>query len=534
MRRWIAVLAVPVALLVLASIASASNEFTTPVKLGPPPAGGEPSIAVSPKGVVMVDSPQGIPSGVSGHPGTGLWISANDGASFGSVKYIGSDLGGGDDDIIYDHGTWYEGDLEAAATEVCQSSNDGQTWTSVGPLPDPSHCTTVNSAQAGFSDDRPWLTADPTDPKRIYLIYHEFVSAQPLGFFTANGGGDDFTGACGSLITNPTIEANTPTDITGGTLVARPAIDSHGTLYVLFATTTQKENALAAAQGVPSGTFSQLYLAVSKDHCQSFTDYTVFDGEKRYGENDVQFGDIFNDLAIDGAGNLYAVGTGYIGHKQFASTASVYVLRSSDHGQHWSAPVKLGKPNSADMLPAAVGGPKSGQLVIGYFRTTNGVTDPNSLKGQWTYTTAESSNAMANGAPRFRYADVRPGYTYHHGQVCNAGILCGLPGEPSDRSLLDFTSVTLDPHACPLFTFGGNPGGTPSTNSNPNVTHNYVTRQLTGCLAAGANPGGSHPYPTHRHHTHRAHHKHRAHHSHHVHHRSPSRKPRKRAHGFTG
>ncbi len=526
MRVRMTILAILAGLLLLAPAASASPRFTTPVKLGPPPAGGEPSIAVSPKGVVMVDSPQGIPSGVSGHPGTGLWISTNDGAAFGNVKYIGSDLGGGDDDIIYDHGIWYEADLEAAATEVCQSSDGGKTWTSVGPVPDPTNCTTVNSAQAGFSDDRPWLTADPTDSKRIYLIYHEFVSAQPLGFVTTNGGGDDFTGACGPLITDPTIEANVPTDITGGTLVARPAIDRHGTLYVLFATTTQRENALAASKGIPSGTFSQLYLAVSKDHCKSFTDYTVFDGEKKYGENDVQFGDIFNDLAIDGAGNLYAVGTGYIGHKQFAKTASVYVLSSNDHGQQWSAPVKLSTPNAADMLPAAVGGPKSGQLAIGYFRTTNAVTDPNSLKGEWTYASAESRNATAS-APTFSYGDVRPGYVYHHGQVCNAGILCGLPGEPSDRSLLDFTSVTLDPHDCPLFTFGGNPTGTPTTNTNPNITHNYVTRQLTGCLASTAKPGGSHG--------HHGHHQHHQHHKRHKHHRRPSHKPkRRRSRGFTG
>ena len=60
-----------------------------------------------------------------------------------------------------------------------------------------------------------------------------------------------------------------------------------------------------------------LSLAVP-DHCASFTDYTVFDGEKKYGENDVQFGDIFTDLAIDGAGNLYSIGIGYVNSAAFA------------------------------------------------------------------------------------------------------------------------------------------------------------------------------------------------------------------------
>jgi hypothetical protein len=223
---------------------------------------------------------------------------------------------------------------------------------------------------------------------------------------------------------------------------------------------------------------------VSHNHCQSFTDSTVFDGSK-LGTNTVQFGDIFNDLAIDGAGNLYAIAAGAVGTTPFPSTTNVYLLKSTDHGVHWSAPMMLDHPNAAHMLPAAVGGPKAGDLAVGYFRTVNGITDPNSLSGQWTYTTAETTNATAP-TPGFSYGDVRPGFIYHHGQICNAGVLCGAtPNGPSDRSLLDFTSAALDSHGCPLFTFAGNPGGTPSNNTSTN-TYNYVTRQLTGCFAASA------------------------------------------------
>jgi hypothetical protein len=134
------------------------------------------------------------------------------------------------------------------------------------------------------------------------------------------------------------------------------------------------------------------------------------------------------------------------------------------------------------MVPTAAGGPRAGQLAVGYFQTTNGVTDPNSLTGKWTYTTAETGNATS-AAPGFSYADVNPGVVYHNGQVCNAGILCGLPGQASDRSLLDFTSATMDPAGCPLFTFAGNPTGTSTTNTSAN-TFNYVTRQLSACFTA--------------------------------------------------
>jgi hypothetical protein len=326
-----------------------------------------------------------------------------------------------------------------------------------------------------------------------------------VAFRSDNAGGDDFANPCGPIVTDPTIESNVPTDITGGTLVARPVTDSAGNLYVLFATTTQQENLLAQQQGQPSGTFSQLYLAVSHDKCQTFTDYTVFDGEKAYGENSVQFGDIFNNLAIDGAGNLYVVGAGYIGHKAFASTANIYLFHSGDHGQHWSSPVQVGSSNAAHMLPAATAGPAGGQLAIGYFRTVNGITDPNSTAGKWTYSTAESRDANSP-APAFGYSDVDPGVIYHNGDICNLGILCGSsPGGPSDRSLLDFTSVALDGHACPVFTFAGNPTGSAGNNTSSN-TFNFVTRQTSGCFASSS-PGGRH-----RGHHRKARHRRRHHH----------------------
>ena len=476
MRVWKLLAATLGTLLLIASAAGAvTRAFTTPVRLTGP-TGGEPSIATDRFGDVFVVGPQGIPAGANGEPGIGFWVSRNDGTSFGPGRDIGSYLGGGDSTEVFSKGTLYVGDLEAVATQVCKSTDRGKTFDSIGPVPDPSHCSNVGIGQAAPSDDRQWLTAGPGGT--LYLTYHEFVSAQPLAFRSDNGGNDLFAHACGPIVTNPSIEANVPTDVTGGTLVANPVTDRAGNLYILFVTTTQQQNLAAALAGQPSGTFSQVYLAVSHDHCQSFTDHTVFDGSK-LGTNTVQFGDIFNNIAIDGAGNLYVVGVGYVGRTPFATTANAYVFRSTNHGVSWSAPALVGNAGSAHMLPAAVGGPKGGQLAIGFFRTINRVTNPNSTSGKWTYATAESTKTTA-ARPKFTYRDVNPGFVYHSGQICNAGILCGAPGEPSDRSLLDFTSAALDSHGCPLFTFAGNPAGA------QNGTSNYVTRQLTGCFVTKA------------------------------------------------
>lgn len=466
------------AMLAIAPVASAAKRaFTTPVKLTGP-SGGEPSIATDSFGDAFVAAPQGIPSGANRTPGTGFWISRNDGTSFAPGKYIGSMAGGGDDDVIVSKGVIYTADLEAFATEICKSVDRGKTFESIGPLPDPTGCTTINGGQAGASDDRPWLTADSKGT--LYLTYHEFNSAQPLAFRSDNGGDDLFGNSCGSIITDPGIEANVPTDVSGGTLVARPVTDKAGNLYVLFTTTTQQQNMSAFGGGQPSGTFSQMYLAVSHDHCRSFTDHTVFDGSK-LGVNTVQFGDIFNNLVIDGAGNLYALGAGFVGTKPFAPTANLYLFRSFDHGQRWQGPILLDTTRSAHELPAAIGGPKAGQIAIGYFRTINGITDPSNQSGKWTYATAESTNANA-ARPTFTYRDVNPGVVYHAGDICNAGVLCGVAGEPSDRSLLDFTSVALDSRSCPLFTFAGNPQGASKG------TWNYVTRQLGGCIGTSSSP----------------------------------------------
>ena len=523
MRIRITLVTAVAILLPLAPGATATQTFNTPVKLAGGPSGGEPSIATDPQGDVFVDGPQGIEHGVtsgSGNPGIGFWVSNDDGNTFGAGKYIGSTVGGGDDDVVFSKGTVYVDDLEASATEICKSADRGNTFTAVGPLSDPFGCTTFNGGQTAPSDDRPWLAAAPDGT--LYVVYHEFVSAQPVAFRSDNGGADDFTNPCGSIVSDPSIEANVPQDITGGTLVARPVVDEAGNLYVLFVTTTQAENAAGASQGQPSGTFSQVYLAVSHDKCQTFTDYTVFDGSQ-LGTNSVQFGDIFNNLAIDGAGNLYVVATGYVGTKSYDNTANVFLLTSTDHGQHWSKPSELDSPSSAHMMPAAVGGPVAGQLAIGYFRTINGKTDPNDSADKWTYSTAESGNALA-ARPTFTYADVNPGYDYHNGEICNLGILCGLvPGQPTDRSLADFTSAALDVHNCPLFTFAGNPTGSAGNNDSTN-TFNFVTRQLTGCFATTSSTAPGAPAAPKKHHTHKQKHKKS---------KRISRRPKRRA-GFTG
>src|SRR5258708_3768844 len=178
------------------------------------------------------------------------------------------------------------------------------------------------------------------------------------------------------MVTDPSVEVTIPQDVSGGTFMVKPVTDRDGTLYAMFTTTTQQQN----VQNLPkyiSGTFSNIYLAISHDQCKTWTDVTVFDGSK-VGVNNVQFGDDFNDMAIDGAGNLYAIAAGYVNASTTdAPIARLYALASRDHGLTWTAPKEISTEPGAYMLPGAIGGPGPGQVAVGVFHTVNGVTNPN-------------------------------------------------------------------------------------------------------------------------------------------------------------
>jgi hypothetical protein len=204
-------------------------------------------------------------------------------------------------------------------------------------------------------------------------------------------------------------------------------------------------------QGQGNGPLDHLWLIKSTDHGSTWTATSVYDGTA----SNAQLGLIFNDLAIDGAGNLYALTLGNTAGA--VPPANAYLFRSKNQGVTWSPPLQIKTDGRAIALPALHGGPARGDLAIGWYHSTN-TTDPNDGSGLWEYEALESSNAMA-AKPTFAAATLgateNPDGYVHQGSICTLGIEClPSPSDPTsgNRNLADFTSVTILSNGCAVYT----------------------------------------------------------------------------------
>jgi hypothetical protein len=276
--------------------------------------------------------------------------------------------------------------------------------------------------------------------------------------------------------------------VANGTVMAKPVIDAAGNIYALV--TTQ-------APPPPNGSLDQLWLIKSTDHGANWSAVSVFLGSCTTGGACAQLGLVFNDLAIDGAGNLYALTLGNAAN-QVSVTNPVHALLfvSTDQGATWQGPHDIGPADgNALTLPALHGGPQAGQLVLGWYHSTVS-KDPSLITGNaWEYQALVSTNATAN-VPTFTTAvlgvtsfdaTTNPTSKVHQGQVCVMGLNCTagqlMGGGQGNRNLADFSSVTVDPTGCAIFTYADDGSILPDGSNTGGGVNNDVTRQTSGCFA---------------------------------------------------
>ena len=460
---------------VLAKPASVAPKFTRPVLLkgfG----GGEPSLALDPSNPrnVYVTAPQGIPTGVnlafgeSTTSGVGFWASHDGGRTFPIAQDLGSSFGGGDSDVeVGSDGTVYIADLEAAGAAICTSHDHGRTFTSGNAASSVDGCKNVTTNQQGPDNDRQWLNVGRGQKDAVYLTYHDFVGGYPI-MERSDDGGATFA-PCGTIL-DPTSAAGKQYSPSNGTLVAKPAIDPAGRMYV--------EVTEPPLNSPPVGaTLNSLFIAVAQKGC---TTGTVFKNYKIYSDPGADLGKIFNSVTVDKAGNVYVIAAGKT--KAGQSSTNVWMFVSRDHGVHWSAPIRVNSTGlKANVMPAIAGGLKGNEVAVGWFGTSNS-GDPNYAKNQWRYYVATSFD----GGRHFNQTTVTAS-PIHYGDICTQGLFCdvnSLAGNPgSNRNLADFDTIAVDPRTGELVVaFPGDPYNRPDLPNGPNNfgSSAYVVHQVGG------------------------------------------------------
>lgn len=440
--------------------------------------GAEPSIAIdtSPTGsrgdeyVVAVGDPNGPLE----------WHSYDAGKSWSSpIPYdLSGPARGGDSDVaVNTNGDVLATDLDVTWASVQISTDQGKTFDA--------------GTQTAPEDDRPWLTAAG---QNVYVAYHDFAAEAPV-VCTSHDGGHTFVSCIQAFGADPSV-----TNCAENTIPARAlAIDpTNFSLNFLYSCSTAAEN----LQHPPYGPLHDYYLAQSTDGGLTWTTHQVFSADTSGGKQP-NYANIFGTLAIDSAGNYYALFDGTADDANADTNPyHVYLETSTDHGQTWSAPIQVdhdpGGAGTHVLAHLAVTAPGNVDVV---WYGTSATGEPNGVCGTvvsqspctdsagnpdgfppyddpsapaWNVYLAQSTNALS-ASPTFTRVIANSTPT-HYGEICTNGLVCG----SSDRSLLDFISVGVDCNGLAHIAYGGNTKAQEAAGQ----TYVHVANQKSGSALA--------------------------------------------------
>ena len=245
-------------------------------------------------------------------------------------------------------------------------------------------------------------------------------------------------------------------------------------LNFLYSCSTASEN----LQHPPYGPLHDYYLAQSTDGGLTWTTHPVFAADTSGGKAP-NYANIFGTLAIDSAGNYYALFDGTADDNNADTNPyHVYLEVSTDHGATWSKPIQVDHDanGAGTHVLAHLAVTTPGNVDVVWYGTT-ATGEPNGVCGTivsqspctdssgkqdgfpqytaanapaWKVHLAQSTNALSS-KPTFQQVIANPTAT-HYGEICTNGLVCGA----SDRSLLDFISVAVDCNGFAHIAYGGN------------------------------------------------------------------------------
>jgi hypothetical protein len=371
---------------------------------------GEPGLAIDPKGTVYVTTP--------GQGGAVLARSNDRGKSWTQLTTVqppsdspGQFTSGSDSDVaVAPDGTVFAADLTINGIEVSKSTDQGKTF--------------EQQAFIASSADREWIITEGKHGETVYVAWHELATGTMLVAVSHDSGAT--FGPPQPIYSNPETVVESGHN---GTSIGQIVADGHGNVYVVYGVT--RPDTTDTATGTPP--ISDIKVSVSRDHGATWKDFTV-----NPGAADANYGNFWMAGGVDRGGNVYAVYSGYA-HK--GEPMHVWLQESSDHGETWTKPIYVDDKGGQDLFGWVAGGGR-GVAAVAWYHTDS--KDKNAGTAKWVVKAAQV-RALDTKNPDIDVANASD-HVMHVGGICTLGIFCGvLPGSSSDRSLLDFFKLAIDP-----------------------------------------------------------------------------------------
>ncbi len=431
---------------------------------------GEPSIRVDQLGNVYPAGIRGVPAGVDVwrfgpdafcprfayhddeevpagfDPAAGYtWLGQPDGI-FVTDGEGSPDAGGGDIEIavngklgatLADPPNLSMVSLTLANITSAASGDRGDTWTPANP-----------AAATVPLDDRQWINA--FGENTVYLYYRTLATLTGLVLNKSIDGG--VTYAAATTLVNPL-------GLTPGFIAVDPNPNWDASVNVyLSAVSSSQLVVFRCVDPTPN------FVNVPGVNPITCTPSTV--------DDTMSHGHIFDPVAVDNAGNVYAA---------WSNNSEVFYAWSADHGATWSAPVQVTDATdpampSFNFFPWITAGDE-GRIGVVWYGTHDATTNADD-DSEWKAYYAFVGDAMA-ATPTVRWLPASDHYI-HKGNVSQGGF------DPNDtslnRNLIDFFQVAHDPRdGAVVIAY--------AADYNDFDGHTHYTRQIAGPgLVASASP----------------------------------------------
>jgi hypothetical protein len=370
----------------------------------------EPMIRADATGTFYVSSELGLSAGTLAWKSTdgGLHYTALESPNQISQAFGGLAPGGGDTDL----GTApeanasgvhnvYVASLSLANVTVSTSQDGGATWSK-----------NVTSATIP-GDDREWIAADQAT--KVCVSYHDVVTFN-IDVNCSFDAGAHFT-QVGSAI--DVAHAFLIDDNAIGNLAIDPR---NHVVYQVFSGIAN-----VAEAPVPSS-FHAVWIAVSRDGGQTFTDNAVYVNPN----TKASYGHQFVNVSVDRAGTVYVV---------YTDDHNLFYSFSTDGGETFTGPIQVNQaPSATAVMPWSVAC-DPGQLNIVWYGTSfyDGTTVPDNYPASaaWSVYLAQNRSATVAGS---KFTQVAATPIIHFGGVCESGVTCS-----GNRDLYDDFGIAVNP-----------------------------------------------------------------------------------------